>query len=163
MKRQWRLLALAVVLAPVLFFYRGSTEYREGATIEVEITLITADAFDLICALDREVSGHHCAHVRPGERWSGGGNEVLLKPYSTHGGDLLLIPGLFSEPAVRARFAEELPAGKKRDQLRRFSARCKMTLVERVEGVHARNPRTPTWQEPRAGWMGRVSSCLVHD
>ncbi len=135
----------------------------EGKTVPVEITLVTADVNDLACAADFTAAGARCAFDREGQPWKEAGPGGLLAPYMTTNNHLLLVPDLFSEPAIARRLEEEPPAGKSRDSLRRFTAACKLHAEKKVKDFYVRWMPTSGWGHRNEAWVGRISDCEIRE
>lgn len=133
----------------------------KGKVIKVDITLVTADSHDLACAGNHVVGDARCAFDKEGAPVTRGG--AVLAPYMTVGNALLLIPDLFDEPAIAQRLAEEPPAGKARNDLRRFVASCDLEGEEKVKDFFVRWMPTGAWQHRTDAWVGRISGCTIRD
>ena len=99
-------------------------KWRVGDEVDVELTVLAADAKNLACASAEEVSGRHCAFEAQSKPWSKGGDAAddkrILKPYTTTDRVQLTAAGLWSDPALTGG---KLPPT-------RFSVKCKY----KVEG-----------------------------
>jgi len=135
----------------------------EGKTVPVDITLVTADVHDLACAADFTVDGARCAFSRNGQPWKDAPTGGLLAPYMTVNNVLLLVPDLFSEPAIARRLAEEPPEGKARNTLRRFTASCQLHAIRKVKDFYVRWTPTAAWSHRDEAWVGRISDCTIRD
>lgn len=135
----------------------------EGKTVSVDITLVTADANDLACAGDFTISGARCAFDREGNPWKEPASGGLLAPYMTTNNTLLLVPDLFSEPAIAKRLEEEPPAGKARSALRRFVATCQLHVEKKAKDFYVRWVPTAAWGHRAEAWVGKVSDCSIRD
>jgi hypothetical protein len=139
-----------------------------GRTVDVAITLVTADTRDLACASDEAVGGARCLYDAKGNPRDGlpvgddaGRSAEVLAPYMTTDNVLFLVPGLFAEPAIAKRFAEEPPTVG-RDRLKRFTARCSMKIEGRARDVAVRwEPTAAFGPQPDGAWVGRVSGCSI--
>lgn len=131
---------------------------QAGKTIDVSITLVTADSNDLACAGNDVVEGARCAFVRDGSPASAQG--PVLAPYMTLDNVLFLIPDLWSEPALAQRLAED-PPNVPRDRLRRFTARCKFTAQQVAKDFYVRWQPNQDWSHRRDAWVGSISGCRI--
>lgn len=139
-----------------------------GKTIDVGITLVTSDVRDLSCASDETVGGARCLYDSRGNLRSGlptgdaaGQSDQVLAPYMTTDNVLFLVPGLFAEPAVAKRLAEEPPTVV-RGSLKRFTARCQLKLEGQVRDLAVRwTPTAAFAPRTEAAWVGRVSNCKI--
>ena len=78
-----------------------------------DITLVTADRADLDCASPEGIEGFRCGFANETTRVEIK-EQNRLQPVYTRNHRLLLVPGVFAEPAIRARYQSEVP-GKPRD------------------------------------------------
>jgi hypothetical protein len=149
---------------------RPSPEMVKGAVIDAPITLVSADRLDLACVLPKKdvEGGYHCEFVGVDKPWAESGAESVdrkkvLSPYKTIDDVLILIPGLFEEPAVHERYQDEPPSKANREKLQRFTAQCKLKLLTEVDSVMVRwNPKGQ-WQGPHKVWIGEASNCQVSE
>lgn len=131
-----------------------------GKRIPVAITLVTADFHDLACAGDQEVAGARCAFDREGRPRTAAPGAPVLAPYMTVDDVLFLIPDLWSEPAL-ARRLETDPPDVGRDKLRRFVARCEMTLLGKAKDFYVRWTPNANWSHRSEAWVGRIADCSI--
>lgn len=160
-RREWIVVVLAIAAAWPLWRSRGRVD-RAGLVVDAPITLITSDRENLSCALPRWIGRYRCEFQSPKRPWPGPlppGD--LLAPYDTVQQQMFLIPGLFEQPSLVARYAREPPAGLPRDRLTRFVVHCKLRLMERVDEFQARWSLDWPWG-PQAGvWVAEPVSCSV--
>ncbi len=133
------------------------TVYRLVPT--AEITLVTADLADLDCASPESIQRFHCGFTNEHARWPGD-ERNRLQPVYTLDRHLYLIPGLFFEPAIRARYQSDLP-DKPREQLKRFTASCQLRIVGRLAGVRTRWEASSSWSDPQEIEVGTISICTI--
>jgi hypothetical protein len=159
---EWVLLLAATVAAAALFSYRGS--YGRGTELDIPITLVTSDREDLGCAFDATVGDYRCEVKSDGTAWpSPPERKHRLAPYYSEDRRLFLLPGLFEQPALAERYRHEDPTGRARSSLRRFSARCKLRLVKKVEGFKVRWLHNDSWHDSGPAWVAEVAGCTVED
>ncbi len=156
---QWLLLAVALVLAPGLFSLRGHPP-AAGSLVEAALTLITADRDDLSCALSADIGRYRCRFHRPGGPPASAGAGVL-QPFVSLDGVMYLVPDLFAQPALAARYWQEPPAGKSRQALRRFTASCRLRLLRQVDAVYVRFGPAAAWGPVPSLWVAEALSCRV--
>jgi hypothetical protein len=160
-KKQWLLVALAAAIAIPLWNFRGSLS-GPGTVIDAPITLITSDRDQLSCALSRTVQKYRCAFEAPDKPWSSPPTAAeTLAPYLTTHRQMFLIPGLFEQSALQQRYEREPPRGLHPSRLRRFTANCKLRLLEKVEGFHTRWARAGTWGRSSSAWVAEPLACEV--
>ena len=116
---------------------RGPT-WKQGQTVDVEITLVASDKRELNCAAADEVAGRHCSFESPTKVWGKGDpgdDKKTLRPYTSTDNVQFVAAGLWSEPAL----AGNLPAT-------RFTVKCKYTVEGKL--------KSPTfhWE---SGWEGQ--------
>lgn len=147
---------------------RASTPKLEpGMTIDVAITLVATDAKALACASTEVVAGRHCAFEAKGTPWSRAEDrpdaEAVLAPYKTTDDQLLLIPGLFAQPALQERLRYDPPVVGMEHL--RFVAHCKLAVEGKMSKLEARWAMPPKgeWFPLTNAWTGTVSDCKVSD
>jgi hypothetical protein len=133
--------------------------YQLKAVGEANITLVTADRNDLDCAAKEGILGFTCGFSNelvalPGDERS------KLKPFYTVERQLILVPGLFLEPAIRARYQSELP-NQPRERLKRFTANCQLRLIGSLRGVRTRWLANGEWTPPEDIEVGTISKCTI--
>ena len=140
--------------------------FTEGQDVDVAITLVTSDARSLSCSRAEEINGRHCEFASHTERWnkpSSSGKDSpkdILAPYKTTDDILLLIPGLFSEQALRERLAIDPPNAAEHI---RFVANCKLHVEGKVKEIDVRWATNGQWQTQNDAWYGPVSGCWLSD
>ena len=130
--------------------------------LDAPITLVTSDRENLSCALDRTVGPYRCRFRAPGRLWpEPSPPKDLLAPYVTLGRQVFLVPGLFEMPDLSARRTAEEQANVPPERLRRFVARCKLRLVERIEQLQTRWSERGNWGRQDGVWIAEPISCKV--
>jgi hypothetical protein len=162
----WKMVAAALLAALPLAAWRGGP-MESGQTVQATLTLITLDRHEVACQLDRTVDGQRCefpgpsAEARPST--TGALEEAdTLAPYLTVTRTMFLLPGLFKEPAIAARYRQEPPDGVPRERLRRFQATCQLRLREKIPELAVRWERSAAWGTAHGAWVADVLSCRVH-
>jgi hypothetical protein len=130
-------------------------------TSSADITLVTADRADLDCASPAIIDGFRCGFADPTHRVEIPEGK-RLQPVLTRGRHMFLIPGLFAEPAISARYKSE-PPDKPRDQLKRFTAICHMRSVGQLTGVRTRWSTDGAWTDPQDIDVGAISDCTIEE
>ncbi len=168
----WSLAVLVLFLVFTAFFpdlgsRRTPRRFAAGQSVDVEITLVTADVRDLACASDETIGGARCLYDARGNlrgdlpTASPGTSPEVLAPYMTTDNVLFLVAGLFAEPAIAQRLAEEPPTAA-REQLGRFAARCSLKLEGQAKDVAVRwSPGAAFAPRPEGAWAGRISGCKL--
>jgi hypothetical protein len=158
---EWLVLLVAVGVAWPLWNWRGHVD-RPGAVVDAPITLLVSDRENLSCALDRFVGSFRCRFRAPGKPWPESlPTRDILAPYVTAEHRMYLVPGLFELPALAARCDRESPANVPPASLRRFVARCKLRLVERVELFQARWSENGGWGKQSGAWVAEPIACEI--
>lgn len=154
------MVAAAVALGAVLFSLRGSG-YQVGDVVDAPLTLTPQDRYNLSCALARPVAGFGCAFPataeakpRPLER------AAVLAPYVTTDRRLFLVPGLFERPEL-VQYLESLKRKPRKLRDQRFTARCKLRLLERAGDVSVRFGKRQSWGKPTDVWVAQAESCSI--
>ena len=163
---QFWLVVVGVVIAGMLWGYRGSHSkvapavMQTGSVVDAPITLVTADRHELACAMQGDIAGCKCAWSEPSTK-----NSVdpvhTLAPYMTTAGQLFLVAGLFEQPQVSLRYDRERPDGRKREELRRFTATCKLKLMGEAPEVRLQFSQGSPWGESVRAWVGVPSECTT--
>jgi hypothetical protein len=162
-RREWLLVAAAALLAVGLWRWRGP-ERGAGDIVEAPFTLLTADRDQLVCALDHPVHGFRCGLETP-ERPASPAPPAAqtLAPALTTSRALYLVAGLFAQPALLARVAEEPPEDRPVESLRRFTTRCRLRLLGKADGVRLRWAAAAAWEPPRSLWVAEPVDCRVEN
>jgi len=168
---------IGLVIVLFLFAVYSQTIYRrpappprvfaENQDIDVNITLVSTDAKNLACVSPEELNGYHCEFQTRSERWSkpsttGRPPAVdTLAPYKTTDDYLFLVPGLFSQQALKDRLAIDPPV--QGNEHMRFVANCKMHIEGKVRQADVRWATNGPWQIQHDVWVGSVSGCWLSD
>ena len=142
--------------------------HAAGETIEVAITLVTADAFGLACSSDQAFDGAHCGFDRAGDPWKPKAGETpkpadVIAPYMSVDNVLFLIPGLWEQPVLKKRLEDEPPAripAEEREN-HRFTASCKLKVDSKIDNFQVRWQPGAAWGPRDTAWIGRVSDCKI--
>ena len=153
------------------FYYRREAPAQralaEGQDVDVAITLVSTDAKALACSSSEEIKGRHCEYQSRTERWnkpSSTGKPPAadtLAPYKTTDDILLLVPALFSEPALVERLAIDPPTFGQEHI--RFVANCKLHVESKMKEVDVRWQTQGQWYPNRDVPIGAVSGCWLSD
>lgn len=153
----WVIVLGGLLAAWPLWNERGEPEALEpGGVIQQDLTLVPADGSRLDCGLDRDVGGYRCRFntrlvrrsVPPADQ---------LAPYVSVKGRLFLVGALFQEERVRAHAkARGLGA-----TAPRFTARCEMRVLERIDRVRVRFGPIARWTWSEGVWVVEPIRCDV--
>ena len=159
--RAWGVVVAAALVGLALWSWRGRVP-GPGSTIAASISLVTSDQEDLACASDRSFGRYRCEFRAPGERWPAppAPAEQMAAYYTTEQ-RLFVIPGLFQQPAVAARYAAEAPRNLPRDQRPRFSVHCRLKLVQQLYNFQARWLARGDWGPEDHAWVAVASDCSI--
>jgi hypothetical protein len=162
-RAEWLVLIAGALLAWPIWSFRGAV-HEPGEVVDASLTLITSDHDQLSCALQASFGKYRCEFPSPKHAWPDPPTpEEQLVPYYSVDSRLYLIPALFHQPALAARYVQEPPARIAIRQLRRFIARCKLRLVGEAVGVRARWLRNARWRSEPDGWVAEALSCELKD
>jgi hypothetical protein len=151
---EWALTALTAVIAVPLFAARGGTP-RTGKVIQLTVTPTPEDEGGLECSLPKSIGEHRCAYRTARSRWDDPpARSDLIRPFVAIDGDVYLLSGLFEDGSVRAHM--------RRNPRARFTASCKVHLLDTVTDVAFRFHPTDRWLPPDYPlYIGEVRSCHV--
>lgn len=157
---RWLIVAIAAIVAGSLWSWHGKTAGQK--TVDAPITLVTSDREDLACALGKAVGQYKCEFRAAGQPWpEAPAAKDKLAPYFTTNRQMFLIPGLFEQPALAARYHSEPPTGKPRDQLKRFVAHCQLHLVEKVDAFQTRWMTNGVFGPADGAWVAEPHDCKI--
>jgi hypothetical protein len=164
-RAQLSIVGIGLLIASALWVTRGAVRPRPplapGLEIEAPITLVAADRDDLACALPRDVQGLSCAFSLPDQVLPVQDRTKLLAPYVTTDRELFLIAGLFEVAAIRDRALADLARTRDRNAQPRFTAHCKLELVEKVTEIRTRWAPRAEWGPADEAWVARARSCRI--
>ena len=154
-------LAVAAVVIVSAYFAtrRGALTPATGSATSAAITLVTSDRADVDCVSAKDLNGLRCGFSTEIANWQGD-EQNKLKPFFTTDRRMYLIPGLFLEPAVAARYRSE-PPNKPREQLKRFTAQCQIKVIGKLAGVRTHWIANAAWSDPQDIDVATVSSCKI--
>jgi hypothetical protein len=72
-----------------------------------------------------------------------------------------VIPGLFEQQALAARYAAEEPRKVPRDQRPRFSAACRLKVTEQMRNFNTRWVRNGEWNHQDEAPVAIASDCHI--
>lgn len=154
---RWGIVALWLGLAPLLVGSGMRPELHAGAITELDIGLTTSDVRALACTFDEEPRGYACRYRDAGAREVPRERGTLVPCLTVDRKDLL-VPDLFEEPAIRARLESDRAQGVDA----RFVARCRVRVLERIQGARARFLPVGNFSGPLSSWLVVPIGCTVH-
>lgn len=147
-----------------------AADLATGKEIDVSITLITPDSTRLACASDTAVGNYHCQYKANGTTpWPKDGTDAdkpenVLVPYMTADNVLFLVPGLWTDPQLVKRLADEPPSKSiDPDDFIRFNANCKLKVDQKMSNFKVRWQTTTPWGDRDSAWIGHASECKITD
>jgi hypothetical protein len=147
----------------------GGGKWEVGKSDTVRITLVTADYDRLACASEEEAKGKHCAYKTEKERWPPEPGRLVddnkkdeIQPYRTWPDNrLIMVAGLWAEPAVATRLHREPPAGIQVDKLARFVVECKVEFLANMQSPQLRWAPGQRWINEGNAMLGVPSDCKL--
>ena len=82
-------------------------------------------------------------------------------PYYTVDQKLYVVPGLFEQPALAARYASEEPHKLPRDQRPRFSADCQLKVTDHLSNFQTRWLKDGGWNHQDEAPVAVASDCRI--
>jgi hypothetical protein len=159
-KRGWLIFAGLAVVTIIVWAALGR---GGGGTARAEITLVTTDRDDLACASDKAVGRYRCEFKAPGTPWPDAPAPAdRLAGYFTVDRKRYVIPGLFEQPALAKRYADEEQRHLPHDQRPRFVATCQLKLVDHLKDFQTRWLKAGEFNHQDEAWVAVPSACEVH-
>jgi hypothetical protein len=151
--------AFAAVAVVVLAFW-GWRGHRAG--IPASITLVTTDRDDLACASEQRFGRYRCEFRAPGVVWPDPPAPAdRLVGYYTVEQQLYVIPGLFEQPALAARYSSDESHKVPRDQRQRFAAACQLNVTGHMRNFQTRWLKTGDWGHQDEAPVATASDCRI--
>ena len=142
--------------------------WRVGKEAEVSVTVITADFHRLACGHDQEIEGLHCGFRNDGRMWErkpglpvDDNTPEVIQPYRTPDNRLILLAGLWAQPALAMRLHREPPRAAPVKRLVRFDASCRVKFIGQFDPVRVRWDVGTPWQTERSALVARPLSCKI--
>ena len=134
-----------------------------GLVVDAPITLITSDRENLSCALYDVVGRLRCRFRAPGRPWPDSVPPTdLLAPYVTLDHHMYLVPGLFEQPAILARYAPESPKDRSPGPPPSVRGALQTPIGEEGRGVSGALVGALEFPGRRMGtWVAEPISCTV--
>jgi len=153
-KEEWALVLAAFALSVPLWLVKNRA-VGPGHVVEEPITLVPEDHGRLACMRERSVGRYSCEYrARALGRDASLHKADILAPYMTTERALYLVPGLFEQPAVAAYVSRHVEGA-------RFTARCKLRLIEMVNDYELRFRGDSPWGKGQPAWVAEPVSCVV--
>ncbi len=97
---------------------------------------------------------YRCEFRAPGTPWPDAFAPVdKLAPYFTLDRKLYVIPGLFEQPAIAKRYADDEQRHLAREQRARFVATCRLKLVDHLKDFQTRWLKGGEWNHQDDAWV----------
>jgi len=144
--------------------------WKVGAKATVAVTLVTADFNKLACASESVFEGYRCAFKSETESFPrepgaplDDNKATIIQPYRTWlDNQLVLIAGLWAQPALALRLHREPPQGIDEEKLARFVVECQVTFVGVLAGGSKLQWNRGQWVVPDMNAMvARPDSCKI--
>jgi hypothetical protein len=156
---RWIVIAGFVAVALALWGWRGR---GGGHVVPASLTLVTSDHDDLACASEQAFGRYRCEFRAPGVPWPDPPAPAdRLVGYYTGEQKLYVIPGLFEQSALAARYAAEEPKKIPRDQRPRFSADCQLKVIDQMHNFQTRWTKTGDWGHQDDAPVATASDCRI--
>jgi hypothetical protein len=134
-----------------------TSTWAVGKKGTLRITLVTADYGGLACAYDKEFEGKHCVNKSDTEVWPRDPNAPLddnkaniVAPYRTWNDNrLVLVAGLWAQPALATRLHIEPPGNLLPEKLARFVTECQVRFVGKMEKPKLKWGASGSWNADR--------------
>jgi hypothetical protein len=152
-------LGVWLAVAGVIALGVGTVLRRQPSTVDAELTLITSDRHEVACSSARTFGSYACGFDEAGHSREVKESDTL-RPYMTVDRRVYLIRGLFLQPNLERRYQAE-PANRAPEQLRRFTARCKLKKLGYLEGFKLRWAEKGAWSEPQTADVVTAEACEV--
>lgn len=147
--------------------YTDVRKWKVGAEGDLRVTVITADAHRLSCGSDAEFEGARCAYKSDAKPWPPNAEETdpgatLIQPYRTSpDNQLILLAGLWAQPALSMRLHREPPQGVPVKRLQRFEARCRVKFLGEVKDVKVRWDTTARFYSEARAFVAKPLRCTI--
>ncbi|HVZ87199.1 MAG TPA: hypothetical protein VHG72_09525 [Polyangia bacterium] len=156
----WIIAAAVALIAGALWSRQRSGPSQD--TPPTSITLVTSDRGDLACASQQTIGRYRCEFQAPGAAWPQPPAAAdRLVPYYTVDHKLYVIPGLFEQPALDARYKAEEPQKLARDQRPRFTADCQLKVIDRLKDLQTRWLKAGDWTHEDEAPVAIASNCRI--
>jgi hypothetical protein len=158
----WIVLAAVAVIALAVWSFRGRQSGGAGPGSDTAINLVTTDKDDLACASDKTFGRYRCEFKAPGVPWPDPPAPAdRLAGYYTMDQKLVVIAGLFEQPPLAARYAQEEPHKLPRDQRPRFSANCQLKTIDHLHDFQTRWIKGGDWNHQDDAPVAVPSDCRL--
>lgn len=132
----------------------AAPQWKEGDSVDVDVTLVSTDRQELACASGTELKGLHCGFESQGKRWSKSDpndDKKTLRPYSTTNGINFLGAGLWTDPGLADG---KLPTT-------RFAVKCKLNVAGKMPRADVRWREGESFNSVTDWFAGSVSDCKL--
>ena len=154
---RWLVVAVPVLIALALWWWRAG-----HSGVDASISLVTSDHDDLACASEQTFGRYRCEFKAPGVPWPNPPAAAdRLAGYYTVEQKLYVIPGLFEQPALAARYTAEEPKKVPRDQRPRFSAACQLKVTDQMRNFQTRWLKNGDWGHQDEAPVAIASDCRI--
>jgi len=161
------LMARTFTPAPV----QKKENWEVGKQADLQLTLIVADRDRLNCAHNAVLDGYHCDYAQSRRLWPRRLSEPLdddrqkvIQPYRTADTNkLVLVGGLWAEPALAMRLHREPPQSVPERKQIRFVAYCRVEFIGELKDVGLRWERRGKWHEEKTALVAKPLHCTLEE
>jgi len=153
-QKKWLLLGGFVLVVGVVVWSSQEQPVPQGGELEFTFTLVPPDAKGLACSNTDPIEGERCEFDSEGAPVK---VEHPLRPYTTTSQEVVLLAGVFEDPAV-AKWLQE--ADKKNDDAR-IVVHCGGTLLGHAPAVKVHWAPDAPFDVASDLRIGRVKNCRV--
>ena len=133
-----------------------------GGHRRLDHALITTDRDDLACASEQRFGRYRCEFRAPGVPWPDPPAPAdRLVGFFTVDQQLYVIPGLFEQPALAARYASDESRKLSPDQRQRFAAACQLNVTGHLRNFQTRWLKTGDWGHQDEAPVATASDCRI--
>jgi hypothetical protein len=147
-----------------------TTNWQTGKKSRVKLSLVSVDSERLYCASETEFGKLHCTYRNTKERYP---NDVtvglqddnkrnLIQPYRTWPDNkLILVSGLWADPATATRVHREPYMGVAVEKLARFVVDCEVKFVGELKNFSTKWGPGQSWVDEKSAMVADVQSCTL--
>jgi hypothetical protein len=144
--------------------------WKVGGKATIAITLVTADYNKLACASESVFDGYHCAFKTESEMFPrepgaplDDNKAMIIQPYRTWlDNQLVLVAGLWAQPALALRLHREPAQGIDEEKLARFVVECDVTFIGALANGSKLSWNRGQWIAPDMNAIvARPDSCKI--
>jgi hypothetical protein len=154
LQRRWVLLAGFALVLGVFVWTSREPQLTPGSHVDYIFTLVPADAQGLACASAEPIAGQRCAFS---DESTSATLERPLRPCTLITGEIVLLAGVFEDPAIAKWVEQSIRA--KDDQ--RVTVRCDGTFLGRAPSAKVRWATDGRFAQVPDLQVGNLAKCRV--